>query len=654
MNKINHILTAKNTFVAVLIVAAGLLAILAPKAAVNVDEQLHYPHAKKVVNWYFSGGDDISCLDTPVTNLKYYGQSVDNLTALINRVFNVGDEFLLRHYTGAVFFWLLLFIAGLLAHQITGNFWSSVLTVIIILLMPRIFGQAFGNLKDIPFATGYLWGILMITKFIMELPRPKWRTAILLGFAIAFTVSVRAGGFILFAYFALGMLFYLIRKPFYLRIVSTKPVLVRLLGQGMAIIFIGYFAGLLFWPYALQDVFVHPVESLRVMEHYSVSIRQIFQGEMMWSTQLPWYYLPVWLFISTPEFILAGFLLFMGFGFQQKLINDKSEERPFYNSFLLFTFLFPLVYVIVINSNLYSGIRQMMFTLPILAILAVIGIRNFYLWLTQFQKKWIYAATLAFLVLVFLPLKHQAMTFPADYIYFNAISGGNKNAWTNFEYDYYFHGIKEPANHLIDVVGDSKVKVAMNCNLSNYFDDFNNIEVIYTRYLERSSKDWDYGIFGINYIHPYLLKNNKWRASGTIKTFSHKGNPMAVVVKRKNKNDFLGINKMDEGNYNEGEELLLSALKNDPDNIWLYVSLAKNYLLQGEDENFLTYLRKGQEKFPYYEPFFLIKAQYFYNQNRFKKAKAELTRLFEINPRYKNAIALNKAVNNKLKLDSEI
>ena len=79
MNNVIHIITARNAFVASLVFAAVLLAFLAPRAAVNVDEQLHYPHAKKVVNWYFTGGADKSCLDTPVTNLKYYGQSVDNL-----------------------------------------------------------------------------------------------------------------------------------------------------------------------------------------------------------------------------------------------------------------------------------------------------------------------------------------------------------------------------------------------------------------------------------------------------------------------------------------------------------------------------------------------------------------------------------------------
>ena len=87
MRNISDIFTAKNAFYASLLLGAVVMFFLVPKVAVNVDELLHYPHAKKVVNWYFTGGEDASCLDTPVHNLKYYGQSVDNLTALINRVF---------------------------------------------------------------------------------------------------------------------------------------------------------------------------------------------------------------------------------------------------------------------------------------------------------------------------------------------------------------------------------------------------------------------------------------------------------------------------------------------------------------------------------------------------------------------------------------
>ena len=63
-NKID-IVTDRNVFVASLLLAAMVLAFLAPKAAVNVDEMLHYPHAKKVVNWYFTNGADDSCLNSP-------------------------------------------------------------------------------------------------------------------------------------------------------------------------------------------------------------------------------------------------------------------------------------------------------------------------------------------------------------------------------------------------------------------------------------------------------------------------------------------------------------------------------------------------------------------------------------------------------------
>ncbi|HKI88446.1 MAG TPA: phospholipid carrier-dependent glycosyltransferase, partial [Draconibacterium sp.] len=377
MNKIGNILSGGNAFTTALLVVAVVLAFLAPRAAVNVDEQLHYPQAKKVVNWYFTGGKDVSCLTTPHSNLKYYGQSVDNFTALVNRVFHVKNEFILRHYTGAFFFLLLLFFSGLVARQLTGSYWSSVITVLAIVFMPRVFGQAFGNLKDIPFATGYVAGIYMIIRFIKELPRPRWSTAILLGLAIAFTCSVRIGGLILFAYLAFFSALYFAWKPFELKqIVSTKPCFVRLMGQLTVVVITGYFAGLLFWPYALQNVWVNPLESLRVMEHYKVSIRQIFEGSLLWSTQLPRYYLFRWLLISTPEFIFFGFGVFLIF-FIRKLSSKLIQFNPvFFESIVAFTFFFPVLYVVAIHSNLYSGIRQLIFILPLLAVLVSTAIFN--------------------------------------------------------------------------------------------------------------------------------------------------------------------------------------------------------------------------------------------------------------------------------------
>lgn len=648
MNKAIDILTAKNAFIAILIFAAIILVFLAPKAAVNVDEQLHYPHAKQVLNWYITGGEDLSCLNTPVTNLKYYGQSVDNFTGLINRIFNIENEFLTRHFTGALFFWLLLLFAGLIGFQFTGSFWVSVITVISVFAMPRLFGDAFGNLKDIPFATGYLAAIYMIIRFIQELPKPKWNTAVLLGLAIAFTCSVRIGGLILFGYFGLAMAAYIILKPFLLKqIFSTKLCLVRLLGQSFVILLIGYFGGLLFWPFALQNVFQNPLESLQVMEHYKVSIRQIFEGKWLWSTQLPWYYLPKWLLISTPEFIFFGFGTFLIF-FIAKFLKQDSKQL-FIGLFLLFTLFFPLVYVIIIKANLYSGVRQMLFVMPVLAIFSSMGIIGLY---NYFTFKPIKIASIIFwFLLMVLPVKHQASTFPADYVYFNSISGGNQNAWSVYEYDYYFHGIKKSSEYLINLAGKDKITVASNCNLSNYFENSPNIHYEYCRYLERSLVDWDYGLFGVNYIHPELLKNGKWQSAEVIKTFYHQGNPIVVLLKREDKSDFKGISKSELGDFNEAQVLLEKAIESDPNNVWLFLQMAKNSLKQNDFESFNRYLQRGREIYPLYEPFYLLEAQYLFDKKEFREAKVVLNELIEINPRYGKAAQLIKAVDENLKIN---
>jgi len=648
MNRVNQISFSINAFYITLLVVAAALVVLAPKAAVNVDEQLHYPHAKKVVNWYFTGGKDKSCLNTPRTHLKYYGQSVDNLTALINRVFNIEDEFVVRHYTGAFFFFSLLLFSGLLVRRLAGSWSAASICILALIFMPRLSGQAFGNLKDIPFAAGYTAGIFFIIRFLEELPRPRWRTSLFTGIAIAFTVSVRSGGLILFVYLALFLILFFVLKPDYFKeIVTTKLFMIRLLSQGMLILITGYFAGLLFWPYALQNVFVNPVKSLHLMEHYTISIRQIFEGEMIWSNHLPWYYLPEWVLISTPLFILAGFICFLYFHIKNCL-RKREFNSLFFEGIVLFAFLFPFLYVIAIDSNLYSGIRQMLFILPSLAVLAVCGVYSLIGFLASKSRMLASGFSVLFFILLLLPFRHQVATFPADYIYFNILAGGNKNAWSNYEYDYYYHGIKEPVDHVINIIGKKEVTLAMNCNLSDYFSSRPNIKYQYVRFPERSLTEWDYGLFGLNYIHPHLLKNDLWRSAGIIKTFYHRGNPIAIIVKRKDKSDIEGIREIKKGNLKKGTKLLQTALEKDSNNLWLYAYLANAKLSAGDIQGFYYYLNKGKELLPCYEPFLLFEAKYLYEKKKNKEALKLLNKIFEINPFYKPAKKLYKKVLTKL------
>jgi tetratricopeptide (TPR) repeat protein len=411
----------------------------------------------------------------------------------------------------------------------------------------------------------------------------------------------------------------------------------------LTVVLTGYFAGLVFWPFALQNVFVNPFESLRVMEHYKVSIRQVFEGEWLWSTQLPWYYLPKWLLIATPGFLLTGFAVFSGLFFYQLKTNRK---QLFTELFLFFTLLFPVVYVIVIGANLYSGYRQMLFVIPVLAILAALG---FYKLFTLLKNRfWVAGIQVALLIMVLIPVKHQVQTFPVDYVYFNQLSVGNQNAWSEYEYDYYFHGVKEAAEDLIAQTGGNNLIVASNCNLSNYFEELPNTSFRFVRFLERSSEDWDYGIFGVNYIHPRLLKSGKWKSTQIVKTYSHYGNPIVVLMKRTDKSDFEGTKLTDSGNYPEATELLEKALKADENNVWLISYLAKISLKQNDFESFNRYLQQGRMVYPEYEPFFLLEAQQLFNSGKFNEAESVLDKVLTINPHYNVAASLLNEVKKNL------
>ena len=247
-----------------------------------------------------------------------------------------------------------------------------------------------------------------------------------------------------------------------------------------------------------------------------------------------------------------------------------------------------------------------------------------------------------------LPIWHQVNTFPVDYVYFNSISGGNRKAWANYEYDYYFHGLKKPVAELVKLLANEKnVVVASNCNLSNYFNDSPSISFRYTRFLERNSIDWDYALLGVNYLPPSLLKNGIWKPENTIKTYYHKGNPVVVLVKRDHKNDLYGIEKLNHGYYMLADSLISFALKEDPNNIWLYAQLAKASLLDNKKEKCENYIRKGQEIYPEYEPFSLIKVELLFNEQKFAESRLVLLNLLKFNPYYGPGLKLKEKLNKK-------
>ena len=88
-------------------------------AGITCDEVLHYNHSVSVYNYFATSGQDQSALNTPVTQLKYYGQSYDNLVTILIKWFHIEDIYGFRHIMSTLAGWLAIMVTALFAVWLT-------------------------------------------------------------------------------------------------------------------------------------------------------------------------------------------------------------------------------------------------------------------------------------------------------------------------------------------------------------------------------------------------------------------------------------------------------------------------------------------------------------------------------------------------------
>ncbi|MEP7268941.1 MAG: tetratricopeptide repeat protein, partial [Saprospiraceae bacterium] len=298
--------------------------------------------------------------------------------------------------------------------------------------------------------------------------------------------------------------------------------------------------------------------------------------------QLPWNYLLHWIIRTIPLFSIIGILFFL------RLVKFRSKDLPFIEIFvLLFSMLFPIVYAIYKHSTLHDGWRHFIFIYPSLLALAATG---WYWWFTSFRSKLMTIISASILCLLLAEnLIANVTLHPYEYIYFNPFFGGLKKAYGNFETDYWMLSVKEASewllkNELLETKS-SPIRIATNCYYpaSIYLDDsLSNRKTVYTRYYDKSSLDWDYGIFYSRFIDRDQLLTHVWPPKGTIHTIQADGIPICAIVKRENKEDFLGMTSFGKNDFLSAIQHLEISYKYDPMNEEVSSTLATIYKNQCE------------------------------------------------------------------------
>ncbi len=585
-------------------------------------------------------------------NLKYYGCSFDVVTEWINQTFGIDDIARTRHICNSLLGWLIVLFGGLIAYRM-GGWRAGVFAMLLLFFSPRLLGHSFNNPKDIPMAAGVVmsiyyimmffrqiapqivqgaagkgkkamaqvtypqqafsdkatrnmaiflivvslpllfktagvvWTVLIVALFVVAMMlknTPKFNplTLFMLALSLALGVSNRIGALIVVGYMGLWGLLWLIRYGRYVGGATVGKAVVA----AVAVCLAGFFSGLLLWPYAMQDPVHNSIESFKLMSQFDVQLRQLFEGTMVMSSNLPWYYTPKFMLMTIPLAVMIGWLLYPFFGAFKK-------ERRIDSIMIYFCFLFPVVWIVVTGANVYGGWRHSLFTYPPMAIAAGLGFDAFAAWCGRKSGKRI-VETIVSLVPVLLlvpPALHTVRNHPYEYVYFNELEGGVKNAFGNYELDYYYHTMREATEWVVANAepksdGEKTLVGSWHVESTRYFlrNDSARFATRFVRWAQRYEYEWDYLVFPITGISGEYLLGTDFPPQDCVHTVDVDGKPIALVLKRQTMDDYNAVQLMRAGNVDSAVVLFNRVLQQMPNNETALSNLANIYLQQGNAE----------------------------------------------------------------------
>ena len=619
----------KITFWVLAFVMLSALLMISRDAGISGDEEVHYLQSEMVYNYFSSLGADKSSLDTPKTHLQYYGQAFDNLVTVLIHWFGVEDIYGFRHLMCSISGWLAILVTALFAAHISG-YGAAIFILFLFAVSPGFLGQSQNNLKDIPFALAYISSVYYSLKLLYTEIKPTKQTILLLILSIAFAIGIRAGGILVVFYLGFFMFLKFVsdwtkqKNP---DMSQLKKRLILFFGISVS----GYLLGLILWPYAIQNPLLNVFKSYQVMTHFPTTVRQIFEGRIDWSDLLPWYYLPKYMVITIPVVVFAGIAAF--------LLNAKkkySEKQKIQLWLLLFTLLFPLVFVVLKGSNLYGSWRHFLFVYPGIILISALGFHAFFV---RYRHRIVRIAGIGLLlILSFHPVKFMVANHPYYYLYYNQLVGGLNGAYGNYETDYYYHSMREGAEWLQEYLknkqSSEEVIVGGNFPVQWYFRSNEKIKFVYFPYQKRSEYDWDYAIVANSYISPFQLKNKIWPPANTIHTITADGIPICAVVERVTKDDLQGIQEQKKGDNIKSALLFENALSHDPQNEWICYKFAVSLVGSGEVGRAEQMLQKCFEINPEYEPALVLAGDLALKNNNTEKAVVYYRKAIEANRKY--------------------
>lgn len=334
------------------------------------------------------------------------------------------DIYHARHLLTFLFFLAGVFAVYRMAQRRFNDWRIGLLAATFLILSPRIFADAFYNDKDLVFLS--VFAIAMNTS-IAFLVKPSWKTAIVNGLACAIAIDARLMAVIIPA-LTVGV--------FGLKIIKINEGLKKPIMQILVFLTTTTAFTIIFWPFLWDAPLDNFIQAFKNMAKFRWAPNFLFRGEMVNAASLPWYYLPIWIGVTTPIVYLGLFLaggLTTFFSLIKNHFRLWSNDDELQDLIFLALFIGPIAAVIILHSILYNGWRHLYFVYPAFILICTKGLVS--LWgITKFR-----ALVRSFLIAVvstgclhtgYWMIKYH----PLQNIFFNRFAGN----WNErFEVDYW-------------------------------------------------------------------------------------------------------------------------------------------------------------------------------------------------------------------------
>ena len=438
---------------ALFVVAAALVIVTFSDYGVTWDEDVHNWYGIFVLRYYLSFFQDLSSLNWG--DLYNYGAAFDLTAAILDHLSPFGT-YETRHLLNG-----LVGVVGIIGVWKLGRALAGpragFIAAVFLLLTPNYYGQMFNNPKDVPFAVGMVWAMYYLVRLVPALPRPPASLVLKLGLATGLALGVRVGGLLLFGYLGLLLLLFVLWRGAETRRAGTviAESWTSLRHVLLPTVAIAYPVMLVFWPWAQQAPFTHPLQTLVYFSHEIFPFRTLFAGRYFPATDLPRAYLPTYIALALPELILlllaASPIAAIAIAARRGRALERCRSLQFF--ILGFAIVFPVAYAVAIKAVLFDGMRHFIFVLPLIAALAAVLADRALAVLERAAPRRPALRRYGYGALALYGILHvtvMARLHPDEYVYYNGFIGGVEGAAGLFKLDYWANSYAEAVGALED------------------------------------------------------------------------------------------------------------------------------------------------------------------------------------------------------------